>query len=251
MLKHLEESQDLLSVFDLRIIDARRFSVFEPKCRISVYQNFGADNKMTVFAADRFRLKIEYAPINSVEDVERFEKEYRLAASSKDEIHNIIRAMCRSIHEGKKAMDRRAYSEGLLNYVIALEILFSEKNSTSDSVASRTAVVVHRVNQKPYAKMRSEVLELYDYRSKYVHKGYSIKYLEAERVGEITKEVVLCLLRLREKVEYAQEGFPNKWLKRLDWIRASLDAELIVADNNFVELGIGPETSPIETGFRQ
>ena len=251
MLKDLEVSQDLLSVFDLRIIDARRFSVFEPKHRISVYQNFGTDNKTTMFAADTFRLKIEFGPITPIDIVEQFEKEYGLYTSSKNEIHNIIRAMCRSIHEGKKAMDRGAYSEGLLNYVIALEILFSEKNSANDSVASRTAAVVHRVNQKSYTEMRKEVLELYEDRSNYVHKGYSIKYLEAERAGEIAKEVVSCLLRLQKNPRCEQEYFPKKWLKELDLIKAGFDAERPADDKWLLDVGIDLGASPMETRFRR
>ncbi len=80
----------------------------------------------------------------------------------------------------RRAARNSDWSEALLNFTIALELLFSEKNQTSQAVSRRFAVVASKPTPEDFTAHRKEILSLYD-RRRFVRRVFSATGILAVR----------------------------------------------------------------------
>jgi hypothetical protein len=66
--------------------------------------------------------------------------------------------------------------------------------------------------------------DLYDLRSKYVHKGMPVPESGITLVDPIVRAVFECLMRLQTNPATHQPNFPEQWLRQLDFLVATYDA---------------------------
>jgi hypothetical protein len=126
--------------------------------------------------------------------------------------------------KARRAAKDRDWSEALLNFTIAVELLFSEKSQTSQSVSRRLAAATSEATPESYSTRRKEIISLYDARSKYVHAGVAPTRAEVESMTELFERVLAVLIRQEKKqVLHDKEPFAA-WIKTLDWIAAGYEA---------------------------
>jgi hypothetical protein len=138
----------------------------------------------------------------------------------------------------KRAASESRLSEAFMNNMIALEIIFSEKESTTSSITSRVAVVTHIKFNKNLEQMKKDISRLYNVRSNFVHNGSLVDYDSLTDLKGIVFEVYCCLLRLQLNKENHSAGFLNRWLKNVDLIKATLEAGQKVESSSYLTNGI-------------
>jgi hypothetical protein len=240
MFDDLDEKQHLLGVFDLGIVEVKSMSRVPYAQRITIYLNFSAENNWGYVVPEGTIININWLPPKPerLQEAAQFESQYALDSATDCEIHNVLKSVCRYAHIGRQWRMQGDFSNGLFNFVIALEILFSDKEAVTASVSSRAAVIVHRPLGLSYSDMQRELSDLYGVRSGYVHRGKPVTEDACSRVEAITREVISCLLRLQLKPESRDEGFLKQWIKRIDWIKAAVEAGVNIEPQTFHEHGI-------------
>lgn len=123
--------------------------------------------------------------------------------------------------------------------MIALDLLFGERDSSVDSTCRRAAVVTHQhLNLSPKATIK-KMKTLYDARSRYVHGGQQIDKQSVGQVEEVCVIVLSTLMRARWLGEQVDDpGFIEKWLKGLDFLWSAHEAQRVVNAEDLAALGI-------------
>jgi hypothetical protein len=109
-----------------------------------------------------------------------------------------------------------------LHYMIALEILFNEREATTNAVVRRTAVVTHQALGLSFRDLKEEADRLYEARSRFVHQGRSVSETELRSAVTLTETATEWLLGLA-----STSPIDRKWaavLKEIDLVAATLDA---------------------------
>jgi hypothetical protein len=89
-----------------------------------------------------------------------------------------------------------------------------------------------------YNSCLKEFKQLYDSRSRFVHAGVDVTHESASRLFEYARETLRALLVLHTNEENRQPGFREKWIKKLDFITAGLDAGNCFENKFLAEAGI-------------
>lgn len=143
----------------------------------------------------------------------------------------------------RRASRQSELAEALLNYTIALEMLFSEKNQTSQAISRRLAVLISDPNPVSYISSKKKILSLYDTRSQYVHAGVQPVQDIVEAMSSIFESVLAVLIRLeRQKILHTKESFAH-WIRLLDWIASGYEADQIPTHAVQVEIGLKTSTA--------
>jgi hypothetical protein len=240
MVDDIDSKQQLLTPFGLDVVDVKSLIRTPATQRVSVYFRIEGQTRWGYVVPEGYGFNINWLRPDAgrLQSVSAFESRYALESMPDSELNSVLKAVARCAHLGRRWFEQGLLSDALVNYVISLEILFSDKEAVTSSVCSRTAVVAHRGIGKPYAELRKEVDDLYKVRSKYVHKGKAASTDDCVRLETLVREVILCLLRLQMNPEARVDGFLAKWIKRIDWIKSALDADVPVESQTFSENGI-------------
>ncbi|MCX6880821.1 MAG: HEPN domain-containing protein [Verrucomicrobia bacterium] len=138
----------------------------------------------------------------------------------------------------RRAANRSDWAEALLNFTIALEMLFSERNQTGQAVSRRFAVVASEPVPEAFAAHRKEILSLYDARSQYVHAGVTPSQTAVESMTGLFEKALAVLVRLERKhVLHEDESFA-RWIRLLDWIASGYEAGQVPATAVLEEAGL-------------
>lgn len=154
------------------------------------------------------------------------------SAVEKSSLNQVINAYSMSLSRGVKIAFEGHMSESYLHFIIALEQLFSSRENTSQTVAGRTAVLVHRQLGVTLTDCRKSLLkEHYEARSRFVHSSVPIPRNLIAPIHEITQAVLRSLLWLAKGEESRSPNFFDIWVKRLDWIIAGYEAGIQPPDD--------------------
>lgn len=141
----------------------------------------------------------------------------------------------------RRAFNRNELAEALLNYTIAIEMLFSEKNQTSQAISRRLSVLISDPHPASYIASKKKILSLYDARSDYVHKGVHPIQDNVEVMTHIFEKLIALLVRLEHrKILHTADSFAH-WVRLLDWIASGYEANQI--PTNLVQEEIGLKAS--------
>ena len=85
-------------------------------------------------------------------------------------------------------------SYALLNYIIALEILFGERNQVADLISTRAATVAHFRSDVPFSALKKDIQALYDARSAFVHSGKITESIVADEVHDFVLKILDAMI---------------------------------------------------------
>jgi len=128
-------------------------------------------------------------------------------------------------------------NEGFLRFVIALELLLSDRYAIGASVTRRAAVLTHRGESEPFEARLRSITRLYERRSRFVHQGEPVPVDALTEATTLCEEVAYCLLRLA-KAGSAAEWSAEKWQKELDFVASAWEAGKEVQPTDLERLGL-------------
>jgi hypothetical protein len=143
-------------------------------------------------------------------------------------LHRTIQLFTEFVARGRRHEIDERLSEAHLYYVIALELVFGDKQSLQKSVADRVALITFSAKNQSFQEARGSIEKIYELRSKYVHAGIEITdALQLEEVRSICEHVFRCLLRLQaahpDRASRTEQVLTG-WLRELDYLVAGLAA---------------------------
>ena len=210
-------------------ISIRQLEDIPGLCYISTYRNFGVEHSHGHVGMQHVQKQAALPKPAFVGRVYgEFEDTYKFSDLSSAPFHKLVQGIARSISRSWSHACEGRFDEAFLFMIIALEQVFSECHGTTQAVVSRTAVVTYQELEKPFDEALKSLQRLYDKRSRLVHDAVSVEYADFETAHSATKCVLETLLRFsRDRQKTSNDDAPSvhrDWLKKLDFIRAAIDA---------------------------
>ena len=151
-------------------------------------------------------------------------KEYDFTNFEANEIHQTFKTFVKFIAKGYRYLDEDKMEDGFLHFIIALDLVFGDKQESTKSVGNRCAILTME-NTSQFADQKKKITELYDARSRYVHAGLPVKTELVDEVKDICKKITSCFLRLNLYWKSLDKELTvDLWKKKLDYAVAALEA---------------------------
>ncbi len=151
---------------------------------------------------------------------------------------------------------RHNNSAAFLDFVIAIEILFSEKEGTTDAVSGRTSTLVALISSQQQAEVKSkldsvrkEMRRLYGVRSNFVHRGVEISENDLAALRSIVECLTPVALRWNDRATTEDEQMHLGWLRLVDYTRETIEMNRPVPTSDMFSIGV-IEAIPENGGLR-
>jgi hypothetical protein len=232
-LDDLVSAQSVFVALGAPFFDTRSFSMLSgivKTHRVAVYLNMGARKQGFVAPGGMGPLLVDVAGIH--ERVPRVRKElketYGVERFDDSPLHRTIKLFADFVARARRHEIDGHINEALLHHVIALELVFGERQAIQKSVSERVAVITYRENGRTFAQQLDWIDGIYDLRSKYVHKGIEFTdEPQLQQLGRLCEQTFRCLLRLQAAHPLPAsrgEGVLTSWFKELDYLVAGMVA---------------------------
>lgn len=179
------------------------------------YSRIG-NNKPTGLLSSRLHLNLKFID-PAIFDIpsynEQLKEKYNFTDYKDTPLHHTLQTYSQFIARAKILDDKHKPSEAFLQYVIALELVFSGKETISSTIARRVAAMTCKQIGSDYEFVRKRIRQDYRLRSLYVHEGQSINSQQLASIAEICHYVLHAMLYLQRK---SPEISIDKWMKNID-----------------------------------
>ena len=242
--EELREVQEIPMALGSNWFDLQRLrELLGVQDKISVYLNIGGEGVGFVAPSSILERTTNLSGHLGVPFTEEFLRmRFQFTGPTHCEIHQSLRNYCHFLALGVEHQNLGREAEGFLHYVIALDLLLGDKGASTESISTRCAALTHRALKKDYYIVVKNVREIYDARSKYVHKGRNAEPRLSDLVKTICREVAFCLFRLQREQRSRENGFEERWLKDIDYLVAAIEANRPLAGEDLQRAGVWNES---------
>ena len=144
------------------------------------------------------------------------------------ELHKQIKLYCRSLAKARWLEVDEEPELAFLQHVMALDRLFGARGEIQEKVSRRVAALLSGGDGEQFLRVKREVVDLYDRRSRFVHAGEPTTASDLREVSPLTRAVFDALMWLQSKPENATADALERWLKTLDFIAAGFETGVAV-----------------------
>lgn len=228
-------AQDALLTMGGPFVDPRDFASVIQAMQIAVFLNFGSERGGFVAPAGHGPIAVDLANAHErvPNIVSALKDEFEFTQFDASPLNNSIKLFASFVARARRHQISGRMNESLIHYVIALELIFGERQSIQKSVSERVAVILFSASGVSFNEHMSWVDGLYDTRSRYVHSGKTAGVDDAllDRVRRACDDCFRCLLRLRKQSPDQSENALAKWLGSLDYLAKGMIAGKTFDDN--------------------
>lgn len=229
------EQQNLKHFLIDEYIDYNDLKILSPS-KISIFLNISdLKNGWIIPTSEQLSLNVPQSESKYPIFKDELKRKYSYSGNEGTELHYTIDKYLSFCSKAKRFFENNQISEALLHYIIALDLIFGEEKSLTNSVSTRVSICVFRALDKNYNDCYKNLTDLYRDRSKYVHCGIFVNSDKVLLLEEICKEVLFVFFRLNE---FRHDWNRNSWIKKLDLLVAHLNANESPTDSMYKELGI-------------
>jgi hypothetical protein len=228
------KSQNLMTLYGLGFFDIHEMLKLHP-LEITIFLNMGDSRKEGCIIPIISQPHIEFG--KSDEKNELLKKSlltnFGKNILSDIEKNSTVNKFLEFCTKAKRHILHNRISDGFLHYVIAMDLLFGEKDSATNSVSTKVALCSFQALGESYHDALKIIKDLYDIRSRYVHKGEEIKTEKLDKIDEICIIIFETLLRnLKSDFDF------GTWVKRLEIVIKKLEVPVDVSEEEYESLGI-------------
>lgn len=236
----IREEQLLVTAAGGAFIDERVFEQIIGAQKLSIFMNMGNLNFGYVVPLKTGFFTIDFARTDrKIPEMLKMLKEKFAFDQFRDyEIHRTLKMYAIFVSKARRDIQDGRFDEAFLNFVISLDLLLGDKRTTTDSIASRVAIITHGYFKQSFQEQRKLIQRIYDNRSQYVHGGLSVDQSLLNTVEEISKQVLFTLLRLNQKENSQSPNFLEIWFKKLDFLISAVQAGEEISKEKFENAGI-------------
>jgi len=189
------EEQELQVALGAPFIGERELRFFPGTNSISIYLNIGKEwGFVAPQGTSQFVVEMAGMDKRIPKTLRDLKNDYHFEQFDSSELHQTIKTFARFISKAKRHLIEHRPSEGYLHFMIAVDLLFGDKDALTKNIARRVAVITHRKMNIAFQDEVRAVARAYESRSKYVHEGDSSAMSDLDAVQEKTEEVLRCML---------------------------------------------------------
>jgi hypothetical protein len=210
-----------------------------PSFAVSIYMNIGNGWGFVAPHGGRY-LTMNFGGVDTgiPETLHRLKMEFSFESYGGDELHQTIKSYARFLSTAKRHLIDQRSAEAYLHFVIALDLLFGDKDGLTRNITKRVAVLVHLKLGITFAEAVKVLMRIYDARSKYVHQGDAGGMADIKMVQTICEEVLYCLLRMQKDHSKRKLGIVNEWRATLDYFAAANETGRTLSESDLAANGI-------------
>jgi hypothetical protein len=209
--------------------------------RVAVFLNLGTDKGGFVAPGGMGPLSIDFAGAHERVPalLAELKKSYGFERFDESPLHRSIKLFADFVARGRRHEIDSRPNEALLHYVIALELVFGERQAIQKNVSERVAPITFRENARSFEQQRDWIDRIYEVRSRYVHDGAEITdELQLDQLRSLCEQVFRCLMRLQ--AGHSQRSSRGKealtmWLHELDYLAKGVIAGKQPTETQFTE----------------
>jgi len=173
---------------------------------------------------------------------EGLREDYAFPGPASGETLQTIKTFTKFIAKGYRYLDENKKDDGFLHFVIAIDLVFGDKQESTKTVSSRCALLTYAKLNRNYYEQKKILAAIYDLRSKYVHAGLSIDDKYLSEIEPICREVLYCLLRLHKNSVRKETSLTIElWKKKLDFAWSAIEANEAWPPGMNLEIGLSAE----------
>jgi hypothetical protein len=165
---------------------------------------------------------------------------FSFSAFDNSQVHQTLRSFCKLVTRARQHRSTGAVQDAFLHCVIALDLIFGDRDASARSFANRLAVVTAGRLTKPVEETRTLIDRIYDSRSKYVHRGLNAPEEHLEAVWSIVGAVLETLFELQANSHERAAISIQTWLRKIDHLYMALAADERPSEAKFLENGLIP-----------
>jgi hypothetical protein len=225
---------------------------------ISVYRNVGRAREGYFCPIGQTRIVDFAASDRRIPEMQKaLCDSFGFTAPAAHEIGETLRTFCRFIAQGRLHESEARVSEAFLHHVIALDLLFGDRDGVTSAVARRAAACVSSESSVGFDAALRQVKALYDTRSKHVHCGRQVQNHDLVAIRVVCRAVLNCLLRVHDAVASLSDMQSIAWWhKQLDYVAVALEAARALQPEELRMLGLrnastGPAHNPTPEADRR
>jgi hypothetical protein len=147
-----------------------------------------------------------------------------------------MKSYCHFLHLAQIHQRHERHNEAFLHLIIALDLLLGSKESATESVSKRTAILVFLGLNQEFTATVKLIKTLYDARSRYVHAGQKIDAKLWDESNNVCREIAIAYLAAM--VSQGDEFTHQKWVKLLDLLIAQQDLGVALSADVLASAGI-------------
>jgi hypothetical protein len=133
-------------------------------------------------------------------------------------VYKTLQLYCSFVARAKRHCIAGRLDEALLHAVIAIELVFAEREAVQRSVTERVSVLTHAAVGRTFIEHKKWIEGVYDIRSKYVHAGSSdVQESQLEQLFDLCALITRRLLRAAAGIGSKPEAL-GAWLADLDYL---------------------------------
>src|SRR5260370_33014058 len=197
--------------------------------RVAVFLNLGTGKDGFIAPSGMGALQIDFANIHERVPglLKELKKSYGFERFDESPLHRSIKLFADFVARGRRHEIDGRPNEELLHYVIALELIFGERQAIQKNVSERVALITFRENARSFEQQRDWIDKIYEVRSRYVHDGTEITdELQLDQLRSLCEQVFRCLMRLQ--AGHSQGSSRGKealtmWLHELDYLAKGMN----------------------------
>lgn len=231
------EQQNLMTFLNEDYLDINDWKFMFAPWQLSIFLNIASTKNGWIVPKGKGGITINLASSDKryIELKDSLKNEFKFENFNDTDIDHTLDLYLKFCAKAKRYKKKSIINESFLHYVIALDLLFGEKDSSTNSVATRTAVCIHNAFGQSYLDTNRKVKNIYSERSKYVHAGKNVSIESFEYLEKICLEIFYVILRNYEKSKSWKSA---TWLKKIDILIAKINAELLPEKKEYNDLGI-------------
>lgn len=241
--------QDPLLALGAPFFDSKPVTSFLQSLQVAVFLNMGERRGGFVTPTGHGPIAIDLASAH--ERVPRALRElkelYAFEAFDGSPLHSSIRLFASFVARARRHRITGNANEALLHYVIALELIFGERQAIQRSASERVGVATHLPAARSFEEQRRWIDGIYDIRSRYVHAGTAISGdAVLDDLHGTCESCFRCLLRLQAahaSISERSEATLTQWLATLDYLAKALIAGKSLDGEQFKEAHLAPDAS--------
>jgi hypothetical protein len=232
-LSELVSAQSVLLALGAPFFDTRSLQMLSGVIkthRVAVFLNIGARRQGFVAPGATGPLMIDVAGIHDRVPgiLKELKERYGVERFDQSPLHRSIKLFADFVARARRHEIDDHINEALLHYVIALELIFGERQAIQKSVAERVALITFHESGRTFEQQRRFIDSIYELRSRYVHAGTEITDADVlDKLRVLCEQTFRCLLRLQaahpQSAARGEETLKG-WLKELNYLSAGFIA---------------------------
>lgn len=222
------EDQEVLNALDAAYFPERLFRYLPGIENVSVFSSIGGTGRGWVSPGAQM-LEVNFAKSDTrvPAALQDLKERYAFETFGSDELDSTLKSYVRMLARARQHNFDGMRDEAALHLVIALDLLFGERDASTRNVSARASAACTAAQIADFPESARRIGRLYDARSRYVHAGQPFPEDVITIAEETCAAVLHVLLRLHRRARVEEDSISiAAWLAALDFVKAAAVANV-------------------------